>query len=65
LLVGHSQGSFILTRLIAEEIKTKPIASRMVSAIIPGATVPVAKGKYGGRAFQHLRLFHSATDSGA
>src|SRR5579862_4742748 len=37
VLIGHSQGSFILTRLIREEIDGKPVASRMVSAIIPGA----------------------------
>jgi hypothetical protein len=64
VLVGHSQGSFILTRLVAEEIDGKPIQSRMVSAILPGATIPVAKGKDAGGAFQHVPLCHAATDTG-
>src|SRR5579863_2446905 len=41
VLIGHSQGSFILTRLIHEEIDGKPVQARMVSAILPGATIDV------------------------
>ena len=33
VLVAHSQGSFILNRLIRDEIDGKPIQSRMISAI--------------------------------
>ena len=52
VLVAHSQGSFILNRLIREEIDGKPIQSRMVSAILLGTTLAVPKGKDVGGSFQ-------------
>ena len=58
VLIGHSQGSFILTSLIAKEIDGKPIQSRLVSAILMGTTVPVPKGKDVGA---RSRRFRSAT----
>jgi hypothetical protein len=64
VLIGHSQGSFILAELIRQEIDGKPIQSRMVSAIIPGATQAVPRGKDVGGAFQHVPLCHSATQTG-
>jgi len=64
VLIGHSQGSFILTRLIREEIDGKPVQSRMVSAIIPGATVAVARGKDVGGAFQRVPLCRAASQTG-
>jgi hypothetical protein len=64
VLVGHSQGSFILTRLIREEIDGKPVQSRMVSAILPGATIAVPRGKDVGGAFQHVPLCHAASQTG-
>ena len=33
VLVSHSQGTFVLTRLIREEIEGKPAQARMVSAL--------------------------------
>src|SRR6266545_4123969 len=54
VLVAHSQGSFILNRLIAEEIDGKPVQSRLVSAILLGTTIPVPKGKDVGGAFEHV-----------
>ena len=36
VLVGHSQGSFVLAELIRQEIDGKPIQSRLVSAILAG-----------------------------
>src|SRR6476660_1303944 len=39
VLVAHSQGSFILNRLIREEIDGKPIQARLVSAILLGTTL--------------------------
>src|SRR6266850_790190 len=39
VLIGHSQGSFILAELIRNEIDGKPIQSRMVSAILLGVTL--------------------------
>lgn len=64
VLIGHSQGSFILTRLVKEEIDGKPIQSKMLSAILPGATIPVPRGKDVGGAFQHVPLCQSATQKG-
>jgi Protein of unknown function (DUF3089) len=64
VLVAHSQGSFILTDLIRQEIDGKPIQSRLVSAILMGTTIAVPKGKDVGGAFQHVPLCHSATQTG-
>jgi hypothetical protein len=36
VLIGHSQGSDILSRLIANEIDGKPVGARLVSAILAG-----------------------------
>jgi DUF3089 family protein len=63
-LVAHSQGSFILNRLIREEIDGKPIQARLVSAILLGTTIAVPKGKDVGGAFQHVPLCHSASQTG-
>ena len=54
VLIGHSQGSFVLAELIRQEIDGKPIAEKMVSAILAGATISVAKGKDTGGSFQHI-----------
>jgi hypothetical protein len=64
VLIGHSQGSFILAELIRQEIDGKPIQARMVSAIIPGATIAVPRGKDIGGAFQQVPVCHAATQTG-
>jgi hypothetical protein len=64
VLIGHSQGSFILAELIRQEIDGKPVQSRMVSAIIPGATVAVPRGADVGGAFQHVPICRSASQTG-
>jgi hypothetical protein len=64
VLIGHSQGSYVLTALITREIDGKPVQSRIVSALLPGATIPVARGKDVGGAFQHVPLCHSASQTG-
>ena len=64
VLVGHSQGSFILAELIRQEIDGKPVAARMVSAILAGTTLAVPRGKDTGGAFQHVPLCKSATQTG-
>jgi Protein of unknown function (DUF3089) len=64
VLVGHSQGSFILAELIRQEIDGKPVAARMVLAILAGTTIAVPRGKDTGGAFQHVPLCHSATQTG-
>jgi hypothetical protein len=64
VLVGHSQGAFILTELIRQEIDGKPTQSRLVSAILLGATVAVPRGKDVGGSFQHVPLCRSASQTG-
>jgi hypothetical protein len=64
VLVGHSQGSFLLARLIAQEIDGKPVQMRLVSAIIPGADIQVPIGRNVGGAFQHIPLCKSAAQAG-
>src|SRR5262249_188164 len=64
VLIGHSQGSGILTILIKNEIDGKPIQSRIISALLLGTSLPVPKGKDVGGAFQHMPLCHSASQTG-
>jgi len=64
VLVAHSQGSFILNRLIREEIDGKPIQSKMISAILLGTVIAVPKGKDVGGSFQHVPLCKSASQVG-
>ncbi len=64
VLVGHSQGSYVLRALIEQEIDRKPLQSQMVSAILMGTTVVVPKGKDVGGAFKSIPLCHSASQIG-
>ena len=64
VLVAHSQGSFILNRLIREEIDGKPIQSRLVSAILLGTTLEVPKGKDVGGSFKSIPLCRAASQTG-
>ena len=64
ILIGHSQGSFVLAQLIRQEIDGKPIQSRMISAMLMGVTIAVPKGKDVGGSFQHVPLCHSASQTG-
>ena len=64
VLIGHSQGSGVLTQLIRNEIDGKPVQARLISALLLGTNVAVPKGKDVGGAFQQVRLCRSATDVG-
>jgi hypothetical protein len=64
VLIGHSQGSYVLTSLLRNEIDGKPVQSQLVSAILMGATVPVAKGKDVGGAFKTIPLCRAASQTG-
>jgi hypothetical protein len=64
VLVGHSQGSSLLTQVIKNEIDGKPIADRIVSALLVGTGLTVAKGKDSGGSFQQLPLCRSAKQVG-
>ncbi len=54
VLIGHSQGSYILIELIRQEIEGKPAQKQLVSAILMGTTVSVPKGAQTGGTFQTL-----------
>jgi hypothetical protein len=55
VLIGHSQGTFILKQLIAQEIDAKPaVRRRLVSAILLGGDVTVRKGSLVGGDFRHV-----------
>ncbi len=57
ILIGHSQGSGVLKRLIREEIEPDPTArSQMVSALLTGSTVAVPKGKDVGGDFSQIPI---------
>jgi Protein of unknown function (DUF3089) len=65
VLIGHSQGSFVLRPLIAKEIDSKPkVRKRLISAILLGGNVLVKKGKDVGGDFKHVRACHSRTQFG-
>jgi hypothetical protein len=64
VLVGHSQGSGVLTRLIKEEIDGKPVQGKMISAILMGTSLPVPKGADVGGAFMHVSVCRSNTQLG-
>ena len=64
VLIGHSQGSGVLTQLMRNEIDGKPVQSRIVSALLLGTNLAVPKGKDVGGAFQHVPLCHSTNQTG-
>jgi Protein of unknown function (DUF3089) len=65
VLLGHSQGSFVLEQLIAKDVDPKPVArDRMLSAILLGGNVLVKKGKEVGGTFKHIPACTSDTQLG-
>jgi hypothetical protein len=64
VLVGHSQGAYILENLIKNEIEGKPIQSKMISALILGATLATPKGKDVGGLFTSIPLCRAGNQIG-
>lgn len=64
VLIGHSQGSGVLTQLIKNEIDGKPVQAKLISALLLGTNLAVPKGKDVGGAFQHIPLCRSFTQTG-
>ena len=59
ILIGHSQGSFVLRSVIAKDVDPKAaVRNRMVSAILMGGNVLVKKGKDIGGDFKHIHACH-------
>jgi hypothetical protein len=65
VLIGHSQGSGHLQRLIAEEIDGVPaLRDRLVSAVLLGSSVAVPDGEVVGGVFQEVPLCTEAGEVG-
>jgi hypothetical protein len=64
VLIGHSQGSGMLTQLIKSEIDGKPVQARVISALLMGTNLPVPKGKDVGGAFQQIPVCRAASQTG-
>ena len=60
MLIGHSQGTFHLRDLLAEEIEPRRgQRRRLVSALLLGGNVTVARGRDVGGDFGHVRACRS------
>jgi hypothetical protein len=65
VLIGHSQGSLMIQRLIAEQIENNPaVAARMKLAIIPGFDVLVPQGRLVGGTFKKTPLCNRVGETG-
>ena len=64
VLIGHSQGSRILARLIAEDIEGKPEQRLLAGALILGFDVEVPEGKDVGGTFKAIPLCRAAGQNG-
>ena len=64
VLIGHSQGSGVLTQLIKSEIDDKPAQAHLVSAILMGTSLVVPKGANVGGDFKTIPLCHAASQTG-
>ena len=61
VLIGHSQGSGVLTQLIRNEIDGKPDQDKLISALLLGTNLAVPKDRDVGGAFKNIPLCHSAS----
>lgn len=65
VLVGHSQGTGHLVRLIADEVESQPyLSERLISAYLLGGTVEVPRGQDAGGTFASTPLCRSADQFG-
>jgi hypothetical protein len=65
VLLGHSQGSFVLRQLITEEIDRRPaVRRRLVSALLLGGNVLVRTGSDRGGDFRNVGACHRASQTG-
>ncbi|WOB06836.1 DUF3089 domain-containing protein [Piscinibacter gummiphilus] len=64
VLIGHSQGSRMITELVAKEIEGKPVHKQLISVMPIGANLNVPKGQDVGGAFKSTPLCRSANQTG-
>jgi hypothetical protein len=61
VLIGHSQGSLVLRRVIATDVDSHAaVRRRLLSAILPGGNVLVKRGSDVGGDFRHIRACRSS-----
>ncbi len=65
LLVGHSQGASLITRLVANEIEGKPVAKQIIAIHQLGTTIQVPAGKDVGGATRRFRCASAPIRPGA
>ncbi len=62
VLIGHSQGAFVLRELIAKDVDPKPsVRSRLLSAILLGGNVLVEAARDIGGDFKHIAACRSGS----
>jgi hypothetical protein len=60
VLIGHSQGTFMLRKLVSEQIDPNPaLRQRLVSALLLGGNVTVKSGGVAGGDFENVRACRS------
>ena len=65
VLIGHSQGTFMLRELVAREIDRRPaVRRRLVSALLIGGNVLVRKGRPDGGDFRHVEACRRPRQTG-
>jgi hypothetical protein len=65
VLIGHSQGTFVLRELVEREIDPKPkVRKRLISALLLGGLVLVKEGRDTGGDFKHVKACRSRTQVG-
>ncbi|KKO10539.1 DUF3089 domain-containing protein [Pseudohongiella sp.] len=64
VLIGHSQGAGVLTRLIVNEIEGKDVEDQIVSAMLLGTTIQVPEDAVVGGTFKHMPLCERGDQTG-
>ena len=65
VIMGHSQGTFMVTQLLQNLIDDAPeLRARLIAAVLLGGSVTVPDGQTVGGTFQHLPLCTSAEETG-
>jgi hypothetical protein len=64
VLVGHSQGSSVLTQLIKRELDKKEVDKRFLTAVLAGTNILVPKDKAVGGTFANVPLCESTDQLG-
>jgi hypothetical protein len=65
VLIGHSQGTFVLRQLVAKEVDSKRrVRKKLISAVLLGGNVLVKTGSDVGGDFKHVRACRSRSQIG-